>query len=88
MGWQEQTCGVNPANSQGIGENTNCWPPVTNGVTQAQPYAVLGWGFYSPAYSCPVGYSTACSAYGGQDGGFDFQFELLAGETAVGCCPT
>ncbi|KAF7551818.1 hypothetical protein G7Z17_g4745 [Cylindrodendrum hubeiense] len=86
-GWQAQTCSDNTSNSQGVQDNVDCWPDrddpqLPTGV------AVNGWGFYSPGISCPVGYSTACVATGSKDGGWPFQFVVLQGETAVGCCPT
>lgn len=56
-----------------------------------------GRGFYSPGLVCPKGYTTACTQAISDDGShsaitqgvsFTFQFDLSAGETAVGCCPT
>ncbi|KAM3501722.1 hypothetical protein MY10362_005339 [Beauveria mimosiformis] len=49
---------------------------------------MLGWGFYSPGLVCPDGYTTACTAIFGQRADWSTQFPLVAGETAVGCCPT
>lgn len=47
-----------------------------------------GWGFYSPGLVCPHGYTSACTATAGGDAQWPVQFEMLEGETAVGCCPT
>lgn len=69
-------------------DDTSCWPPVSSGaLTKSAPLA--GWGFYSPGVQCPAGYATACSATGGSKGGagWEMQFQLKEGETAVGCCP-
>ena len=66
---------------------TSCWPPVASGVS-AKSASLEGWGFYSPGVHCPAGYATACSATGGGGkAGWDMQFQLQDGETAVGCCP-
>lgn len=85
-GWQGQSCGTNKFNTQGVQDNLDCWPPrgndnISSGV------AVNGWGFYSPGIDCPVGYVTACASTPGAEGGFPFQFSILARETAIGCCP-
>lgn len=85
-GWQAQTCSDNTYNNQGVQDNPDCWPPRINGNLLTD-VAFLGGGFYSPGISCPVGYSTACSATGGGSTGYSFQYPLLASETAVGCCP-
>lgn len=55
-------------------DDAACWPSPAGGV-------------YTPGLVCPDSYTTACSATAGARGGFDFQFGLEAGETAVGCCP-
>ncbi|KAK4220294.1 hypothetical protein QBC37DRAFT_394075 [Rhypophila decipiens] len=53
----------------------------------------FGWGICSPAYICPQGYVTACSAeYGRRSkaGGWStarMQFDIEPGETVLGCCP-
>lgn len=58
---------------------TSCWPPVLSGALT---------GFYSPGVHCPAGYTTACSATAGsKEAGWEMQFKLQDGETAVGCCP-
>ena len=58
--------------------------------------ALNGWGIYSPGLICPHGYTTACWAEASSHGpdtttlsgpSFEFQFGLLPGETAIGCCP-
>ncbi|KAK0630349.1 UV radiation resistance protein and autophagy-related subunit 14-domain-containing protein [Bombardia bombarda] len=70
---------------------TSCWPPTSSGALSISKSASLGGrGFYSPGVHCPAGYATACSATGGSGGGsgWPVQFKLLAGETAVGCCPS
>lgn len=63
-----------------------CWPATTSGAP-APPKALGGWGVYSPGIDCPAGYATACSATAGGTSGWPLQFQLTAGETAVGCCP-
>ena len=76
-----------------VSDNTTCWPPIEEIV---EGVGFFGLGFYSPGLLCPSGYSTACSAAllsnsavstitSGQS--FAFQFPLIPGETAVGCCP-
>ncbi|KAK4158054.1 hypothetical protein C8A00DRAFT_39610 [Chaetomidium leptoderma] len=68
-------------------DHTDCWPPVTSRAGTPR-YPFLGWGYYSPGLACPTGYTTACTAeYGGRPG-WEMQFNLVPGETAVGCCPT
>ncbi|KAK4223559.1 hypothetical protein QBC38DRAFT_487429 [Podospora fimiseda] len=67
----------------------SCWPETTKGVAPKEaPFS--GRGFYSPGINCPIGYATACAATGGTSGKSDWpvQFRLVAGETAVGCCPS
>ncbi|KAK4173309.1 hypothetical protein QBC36DRAFT_381090 [Triangularia setosa] len=66
-----------------------CWPTTTAGA-ESKEAPLNGWGFYSPGLHCPGGYATACAATGGSGGGsgWPVQFRLLAGETAVGCCPS
>ncbi|KAM7215437.1 hypothetical protein V8F06_009197 [Rhypophila decipiens] len=80
-------------NATGIPEDrASCWPPTTsNAPTPTPPF--FGWGIYSPAYICPQGYVTACSAeYGRRSkaGGWStakMQFDIEPGETVFGCCP-
>ncbi|KAK4161111.1 hypothetical protein QBC43DRAFT_218268 [Cladorrhinum sp. PSN259] len=68
---------------------TSCWPATSKGASSKEG-SLSGWGFYSPGLHCPTGYATACSATGGNGGKSDWpvQFRLVAGETAVGCCPS
>ncbi|GMG27618.1 unnamed protein product [Aspergillus oryzae] len=87
QGWQAQTCSNNAFNHQGVQDDVECWPPRAN-PTLATGVALNGWGFYSPGIHCPAGMVTACSATGGSNGGFQFQYSLNDGETAVGCCPS
>ncbi|KAK0732453.1 hypothetical protein B0T21DRAFT_290944 [Apiosordaria backusii] len=70
-------------------DNTSCWPTTSSGA-ESKEASLSGWGFYSPGLHCPGGYATACAATGGSGGGSEWpvQFRLLAGETAVGCCPS
>lgn len=84
--WQAQTCSDNSANTMGIQDNANCWPPRSN-LSVATPVALVGWGFYSPGLICPTGYHTACSATGSIGGGFGFMYSPAPSETAIGCCP-
>jgi hypothetical protein len=80
----------------GLQDDTNCWPTATSYPPRSKP-ALSGLGFYSPGLSCPTGYTSACTAIsdstarpvptpGPINGAF--QFPLVAGETAIGCCPT
>ncbi|KAH8721446.1 hypothetical protein HC256_001802 [Beauveria bassiana] len=71
----------------GARDGANCWPPRREGIPDKSS-AMLGWGFYSPGLVCPDGYTTACTAIFGQRADWVTQFPLVAGETAVGCCPT
>lgn len=100
--WQAQTCGDNDANTvstrkhfsgrsnrilqQGVLDDTDCWPPRKSSMKAGN--AVLGWGFYSPAFDCPQGYKVACSAYGPETGNFNFQFSRQDDENVIGCCPS
>lgn len=70
-----------------LADETTCWPPATAAAPSATP-PIAGWGFYSPGISCPAGYTTACDATQGFRTGWDMQFTMEKGETAVGCCPT
>lgn len=67
-------------------DHTTCWPPAAARAGTPTP-AFFGWGFYSPGLACPTGYTTACTAEHGGRSEWDIQFTLVAGETAVGCCP-
>jgi hypothetical protein len=87
-GWLAQTCTSDLAGtttSYGPSNEFACFPPLTSG-TVTETYG--GWGFYSPGLSCPSGYTSACSATAGATGSFQFEYPLVLGETAVGCCPT
>lgn len=88
--WRAQTCYASAEASStayGVQDNSDCWPETTSFV--AQPTLPLsGWGFYSPGIMCPSGMYSACSATAGGSSGWPVQFGMLAGETAVGCCPT
>jgi len=86
-GYQAQTCGTNGFNTQGVQDDPGCWPPRSPDIAVTE-VALLGWGIYTPGIICPDGYTTACAATEGVDGGFPFQFSLEKSETAVGCCPT
>lgn len=84
QGFLAKTC----SGLQGPSDDSSCWPGTTTGAP-APSASFAGWGFYSPGIVCPSGYATACSATGGTGGtsDWDIQFQLLAAETAVGCCP-
>lgn len=94
VGWLAQTCFSSNSLFQNASDESTCWPPVTITPT---PGNLSSYGFYSPGLICPSGYSTACAAAGtaktavtglANGTGFAFQYDLLANETAVGCCPT
>ncbi|RSL68306.1 hypothetical protein CEP54_002879 [Fusarium duplospermum] len=86
-GWQAQSCGsLNTENSQRLQDDTDCWPP--RETSKTAPYALSGWGYYSPGLECPDGYEPACSATGSMSGDFNFQFSILDHETVIGCCPS
>ncbi|KAK4182863.1 hypothetical protein QBC35DRAFT_140095 [Podospora australis] len=84
VAWLGQACSRGKAT-----DATSCWPATSKGA-ESREAPLHGWGYYSPGLHCPIGYATACSATGGSGGGSDWpvQFKLLAGETAVGCCPS
>ncbi|RKK91409.1 hypothetical protein BFJ68_g16211 [Fusarium oxysporum] len=84
--WQGQTCGNNKDNTQGVLDDTDCWPPRKSSIAAGN--AVNGWGFYSPAFECPQGYETACTATGPETGNFNFQFSIQDDERVIGCCPS
>lgn len=68
------------------GEQSTCWPPRTVTGDDAKNFHA---GFYSPGLVCPAGFTTACSTVSNKPGGNMPQSQsLLAGETAIGCCPT
>ncbi|KAF2727065.1 hypothetical protein EJ04DRAFT_596189 [Polyplosphaeria fusca] len=75
-------------------DDAHCWPTATSYPNNNPPFR--GLGFYSPGLLCPSGYTSACTATFGSTSTVanagpvagQFQFALLQGETAVGCCPT
>lgn len=81
-GWFGQTC----TSGNVVSDNTDCWPP--RSTSRPAKFPLFAWGFYSPAYICPQGYTTACTATAGGRAGWDVAFSMVPGETAVGCCPT
>ncbi|KAL2268940.1 hypothetical protein VTJ83DRAFT_3786 [Remersonia thermophila] len=84
-GFRGQQCVV--SNGEGRAEDhTRCWPPATAAAGSPQ-WPFMGWGYYSPGISCPVGYTTACTAEHGGRSEWAHQFTLVPGETAIGCCP-
>lgn len=66
-------------------DNMDCWPPHTGEIRSTYPFN--GLGFYSPGLACPTGYTSACTAVYGERAGWQIQFNLVEGETAIGCCP-
>ncbi|KAF2234144.1 hypothetical protein EV356DRAFT_181507 [Viridothelium virens] len=85
-----------------LNDNEDCWPSAMSSKSPgsySMEFFVAtfdGWGFYSPGLLCPNGYTSACSAALLSNGvsstiangqSFEFQFPLVPGETAVGCCP-
>lgn len=82
IGFLGQTC-VGDA----LADASTCWPPATPAAPSATT-PLSGWGFYSPGISCPAGHTTACYATHGFRTGWDMQYTMEEGETAVGCCPT
>lgn len=87
--WANGWAGVTCDNGGNLNDATDCWPPRTANAPNVGNGAFLaGWGFYSPGTICPSGYTTACQAtYGQPVSGWEVQFPLTTGETAVGCCP-
>ena len=81
--WLGQDCAAN-LNAE---DAASCWPP-RQGAPATPPQPFAGWGFYSPGYVCPMGYTAACSATSGGNKGWPVQFILASSETAIGCCPT
>ncbi|KAL5382123.1 hypothetical protein DPSP01_006802 [Paraphaeosphaeria sporulosa] len=90
-----QSC--NPVNEKSAtaADDTGCWPRATAYPVNAKS-KLAGLGFYSPGLTCPQGHYSACTAVSTSKGQTaaapqvtgKFQFPLVAGETAVGCCPT
>ncbi|KAF2114746.1 hypothetical protein BDV96DRAFT_599938 [Lophiotrema nucula] len=93
--WRAQSCIAG-----GAGDDTNCWPSATFYPRRAP---LAGLGFYSPGIVCPTGHTSACGVVAqsadvnaavtgilqpGPMADGRFQFPMLEGETAVGCCPT
>lgn len=82
LAYRAQTCA-----GERLEDASACWPQATAAAPlNSPPYN--GWGFYSPGISCPAGHTSACFATQGSHTGWDMQFAMDAGETAVGCCPT
>ncbi|EAQ86191.1 hypothetical protein CHGG_07444 [Chaetomium globosum CBS 148.51] len=88
-GFSGQRCVVEEEDKESTGapsDYTGCWPPaLTEAGTPGSPF--MGWGFYSPGLACPTGYTAACTAEYGKRPGWELEFTLIPGETAVGCCP-
>ncbi|KAF2262040.1 hypothetical protein CC78DRAFT_325977 [Lojkania enalia] len=93
--WRAQSCAQDSSGPRPE-DDTGCWPRATSYPNEPP---LVGLGFYSPGVVCPTGYTSACTAaFEASDQSmtiptpapFDgrFQFPLVAGETAVGCCPT
>lgn len=82
IGFRGQTCVGDT-----LADESVCWPAATAAAPSAST-PLNGWGFYSPGISCPAGYTTACDATQGYRTGWQMQFTMEEGETAVGCCPT
>jgi hypothetical protein len=82
--WQAQTC--NP--SSNAHDWTDCWPPRSGTATHYDPGVMMGWGFYSPGYICPSGYTTAALATFSGSSGWGVEYSLTSGETAAACCPS
>ena len=76
-----QTC----SNGQ-LYDNPRCWP-TAYATPPLGPLA--GFGYYSPGYSCPAGYTTACHSGALSAGGssFAFQFAVDPASNVAGCCP-
>jgi hypothetical protein len=90
-----QSCNPVDEKTATAADDTGCWPRAT--AYPAKPQSKLaGLGFYSPGLTCPQGHYSACTAISTSKGQTaaapqvtgKFQFPLVAGETAVGCCPT
>jgi hypothetical protein len=70
----------------GVEDDTECWPQTNAGLPEPT-MPLWGWGFYSPGVICPTGYTSACSAIAGSALTWTPEWSLIAGETAIGCCP-
>ncbi|KAL2018680.1 hypothetical protein VTK56DRAFT_515 [Thermocarpiscus australiensis] len=82
LAWRGQTCA--PSTVQ---DDPGCWPATTEGAPKPKQM-LFGWGFYSPGLHCPAGYTSACTAIAGETTGWRVQYQMEAGETFVGCCPS
>lgn len=78
-----------------LDSDSNCFPPYPPSAWPSVSQFV-GYQIYSPAFICPLGYSTACLSARFQDGqlssvlpnmSFIFEATSAAGETVAGCCP-
>lgn len=90
-----QSCNPVDDKTATAADDTGCWPRATAYPADAKS-KLAGLGFYSPGLTCPQGHYSACTAVSTSKGQTaaapqvtgKFQFPLVAGETAVGCCPT
>ena len=79
--------------SGGVADDITCRPS----TTYRNPADAGGYGFYSPGLICPSGWHKACTAeldtngspvpISGTHTSFPFEYALMPGETAIGCCP-
>lgn len=87
--WQAQTCSGIGNSLAFLQDDASCWPPLSGEAAASQfTLPLLGYGFYSPGLICPSGYTSACSATAGGASDWHVEYSMVAGETAVGCCPT
>ncbi|KAF1966488.1 hypothetical protein BU23DRAFT_544343, partial [Bimuria novae-zelandiae CBS 107.79] len=90
-----QSCNPVDDKTATAADDTGCWPRAT-AYPSVDKSSLAGLGFYSPGVMCPTGYVSACTAISTSKGQTaaapqvtgKFQFPLVAGETAIGCCPT
>ncbi|KAL5386095.1 hypothetical protein PMIN02_008613 [Paraphaeosphaeria minitans] len=90
-----QSCNPVDEKSATAADDTGCWPRATAYPVDANSN-LAGLGFYSPGLTCPQGHYSACTAVSTSKDQTaaapqvtgKFQFPLVVGETAVGCCPT
>lgn len=90
-----QSCNPVDEKTASAADDTGCWPRATAYPVDTKS-KLAGLGFYSPGLTCPQGHYSACTAISTAKGQTaaapqvtgKFQFPLVAGETAVGCCPT
>jgi hypothetical protein len=87
--WQAQECFSSSNNNFGVQDHTSCWPPLS-GLASVFSFGPTlgGYGFFSPGLVCPHGFTSACSATAGGSSGWEIEYSMVSGETAVGCCPT